>query len=202
MKFSRASSILSNDPTKSKMKDLVRFTRDSVLTNEDITENRRKDGDLVFFKYKYWYEITNRSNYIDESLYMNDLGIFTSKKKIEESALVIPDGYNIIWNNIDKCWYVKNILESNKADSLLSLIRGLDVKTDDDIVTKMLIEAESLNNTKTIKLLENIISNIVYSSSRDSCIENGVSYNKERYEELLNIKEELDLVVNKLKKVL
>lgn len=145
----------------------------AVTVTSNKVEKWKQNKSLVSFSYKLWYSFLekNRSLKILDSViddlkdnysYATDTCIYANFKKIKKYKLVYPEGMNITWNHKKLMWEAKNILECNKSETLLSLIQSnKNINPVNTEVTKLLSKSLKLSNTKTLKLLEGLVNNIV-----------------------------------------
>jgi len=187
---------------------------DKLLSQEEKSlkefEVRRKSKDLLFMDFKTWFRFINHNkqnniNYDDPYLYSlsgtsrglnrqkiyfpssND-GVFTSRKEISKQKASLPQYHDYVWDSKNMYWVVRDMLESKKAESLLSMIQLLEVRTEDISVPKILASIDQLSSIpRTIELLETIIDNIVHSRSKLYCIAENMSYDESVYTKLKDI---------------
>lgn len=140
------------------------FKTTTDYSNESIN-SLRNNKDLLFLDYKTLFKLTKYNNLDTLDIHSTDDGAYVSK-----SAIEIPEGYNCKYNKDRKSYILQNMLEGRKVESLLSMVRSLEVKPEDDSLTKVLIEANNLSVSKTIKLIETLVDNLTIGSKDENTI--------------------------------
>jgi len=139
--------------------------RDKIIEKIDEALNtRREEKDLVYISWNNWKQfLINHpgSKFNDSLLTMDNNGVYTSRKIMEEVIDDVGKTCEFVWDKENNCWNIKNLIESTKANSLINLINNAEIKPIDSKVTTILSEVNSLKEDQIHNVVKVMIENII-----------------------------------------